>query len=152
MYLDKDDEPYFLMPVSEETPHRSWFYFIRHDGSQWVRTRITRTSNPFNGCFLDRDDDGTFRAYLIVGEGESDSKEEMDRYGWGGAVEVWTSDRDGENWKLSRDLTPVKGDRYQNIKPVMHANSGQIISDMVLFYGWSGGEWTGRAYMWDNRK
>ena len=50
------------------------------------------------------------------GEGESHSEDDMDSYGWGTKVEEWVSDRNGENWKLVRDLSPKPGYKYQNIQ------------------------------------
>jgi hypothetical protein len=149
IYLDENDRPYFLLPVSDETPYKCRFYFVRRRNNQWVKTAITRTPHPFNACHLDRSDDGLFKAYLITGEGENISEQEMDRYGWGDRVEVWVSDGKGENWKLSRDLTPAKGYKYQNIKFVSDEGR-EIAGGMVLFYGWQGSDGDGTAFLWDD--
>ncbi|MCP5120587.1 MAG: hypothetical protein GY953_58080 [bacterium] len=100
-----------------------------------MRTAIAATSHPFNASHLSRLEDGRFRAVMITGEGESISREGMDVYGWGDRVEQWVSDRRGENWKLDRDLTPVKGLRYQNIQFVA-GSDGEILPGPLLFYGW----------------
>jgi len=151
IYLDEDDRPYFLLPVSEETPYKCRFYFVRYQNDQWVKTAIARTPHPFNACHLDRSEDGLFKAYLVTGEGENISAEEMDRYGWGDRIEEWISDDNGENWKLSKDLTPTKGYKYQNIKFVSR-NVGGITGDIILFYGWQDTDRYGTAFLLDNRK
>ena len=91
---------------------------------------------------------------MIVGEGENisdESKQDMGRYGWGDRVELWTSDKKGENRKIDRDLTPVSGHRWQNIKFVSRG-TGEMITDLLLFYGWQGDEGKGMAYLLDNRE
>ena len=115
------------------------------------KTATARTSHSFNACYLDRSDDGLFKAYLITGEGQSISEEEMDRYVWGDRVEMWISDDNGENWKLSKDITPVKGYKYQNIKSVSHSGGG-VTRDIILFYGWQDSNTDGIAFLWDGRK
>jgi len=150
IYLDGNDQPFFLLPVSDETPHRCRFYFIKRCAGKWVKTAITRTSHPFNACRLTRGADGLFRAYLITGEGESVSDENMDSYGWGDRVELWLCDRAGDNWKLSKDLTPLKGYKYQNIQFILES-TGQTIEDIILFYGWRDVNGDGTAFLWDER-
>ncbi|MCP5120317.1 MAG: hypothetical protein GY953_56705 [bacterium] len=140
IYLDENDQPYFVLPVSDETPHRCRFHLVRRQVGEWVRTPIAETSHPFNSSHLTRDADGRFRAQLITGEGESVSTEGMDAYGWGDRVEEWISDPRGENWKLHRDLTPTPGLRYQNIQFV-EAGAG------VLFYGWRGADTPGTGFL-----
>jgi len=149
--LDEDDQPYLLLPVSEETPYRCRFYFVRRRGGQWVKTPITGTSHPFNSCYLDRTNDGRFRAFLVTGPGEAVPEEGMDEYGWGDRVGEWISDASGENWKLRRDLTPIEGWKYQNIQFVSRDMRGAI-PDMLLFYGWKDTHGPGTAFLWDNRK
>ncbi|MCZ6633052.1 MAG: hypothetical protein O7G87_06570 [bacterium] len=90
---------------------------------------------------------------MIVGDGENDSnvsKQDPGRYGWGDRVELWTSDTTGENWTLTKDLTPVPGHKWQNLKFVSRGNN-ETVPDMLLFYGWQGNEGPGAAYLWDNR-
>jgi hypothetical protein len=151
IYLDEKEEPYFLLPVSDETPYKGWFYFIKRQNKKWIRSRITRTGHPFNAGHLERNKDGTFRAYMITGDGESYSEEETDRYGWGDAVQIWTSDEQEQNWELTKDITPIKGWKYQNIRPVTRSSRGAI-SDMITFYGWPETGADGTAFLWDNRK
>lgn len=153
-YLDDNDIPYFLIAVSDETPYQSTFYFIKNVNGKWQKTPITKTPHPFNNGHLERNLDGTFSAYMIVGEGESisyESKQDMGRYGWGDRVEWWTSDTNGENWTLKQDLTPEPGYKWQNIKFVSDGK-GNTIPDLLLFYGWRDIEGPGTAYLWDNRK
>ncbi|MDA2928666.1 BNR repeat-containing protein [Acidobacteria bacterium AH-259-O06] len=151
IYLDENDQPYFLLPVSDETPYKCRFYFVRRQNDQWVKTAIAPTSHPFNACHLHRSEDGLFKAYLVTGEGENISEEEMERYGWGDRVQEWVSDDNGENWKLSKDLTPVIGHKYQNIKFVSQSVRG-ITRDILLFYGWQDSNGDGTGFLWDNRK
>lgn len=151
IYLDENGHPCFLLPVSDETPYKCWFYFVRRQNEQWKKTAIARTSNPFNACHLDRSDDGLFKAYLVTGEGESISAEEMDNYGWGDRVEVWVSDRKSENWKLCKDLTPAEGYKYQNIKFVSHKGR-EIAGGLILFYGWQDSNGDGTAFLLDDEE
>ena len=151
LYLDENGQPYFLLPVSDETPYKCRFYFVRYQNDRWKKTAIARTSHPFNACHLDRSDDGFFKAYLVTGEGQNISDEEMNRYGWGDRVELWVSDCKGENWKLSKDLTPAKGYKYQNIKFVSHKGR-EIVKDMILFYGWQDGNGYGTGLLLDDRQ
>jgi hypothetical protein len=151
IYLDQKDRPYLLLPVSDETPYEGSFYFVRPDGGEWKKTPITRTAHPFNASYLDRLADGRFRAVLITGGGRADStRDNMDQYGWGDAVEVWISDPRGENWRRMRDLTPVNGDKYQNVQFVSRDLEGPL-SNVLLFYGWKDGAENGSGYLWDNR-
>lgn len=150
IYLDDNDQPFFLLPVSDETPHKCRFYFVKRRNAKWVKTAITRTSHPFNACHLARSDDGLFKAYLVTGEGENVSDENMDSYGWGDRVELWLSDRRGENWKLSKDLTPLKGYKYQNVQ-FMSKSTGETVENTILFYGWQGANSDGTTFLWDDR-
>ena len=74
----------------------------------------------------------------------------MDRYGWGDRIGLWVSDRKGDNWKLGKDLTPLKGYKYQNIQFVSQS-AGQIVEDIILFYGWRDTDGDGTAFLWDDR-
>jgi len=151
MVHDENEQPYFLLPVSDETPYKCRFYFVSYQNNQWVKTAITRTAHPFNACHLVRSDNGRFKAYLITGEGENISKENMDSYGWGDRVEEWISNDNGENWKLSKDITPIKGYKYQNVKFVSRCMKGTA-RDMILFYGWQDTDGYGTAFLLDNRR
>ena len=146
IYLDDNDDPYFLLPVSDETPYRSRFYFVKRGKDRWLKTPIARTSHPFNSCHLDRAADGRFRAFLVTGEGESNSEDDMDRYGWGSKVEEWVSDASGENWKLARDLTPKPGYKYQNIQFVSRDLRDRV-KGLLLFYGWQKTFGAGTAFL-----
>ena len=147
IYLDEYDDPYFLLPVSAKTPYRSTFYFVRRGKDRWVRTAFSGTSHPFNSSHLDRADDGSFRAVLVIGEGESHSEDDMDSYGWGTRIEEWVSDPSGENWKFARNLSAEPGTKYQNIQFVSRA-SGERAKDLLLFYGWRETFGTGTAFLW----
>ena len=112
----------------------------------------------FNAALLDRDDNGDFRALMIVGDGEakednrSEDKRKLNRYGWGERIEEWISQDDGATWAFNRDITPVKGYRYQNLKRVS-TGMGESSNDIVLFYGWKPDAVPGEAvaYLWDDR-
>ena len=153
IYLDENDTPYFLLAVSDETPYQSTFYFLKNNNGAWRKTPITKTPHPFNNGHLERNSDGSFSAYMIAGAGESIShvsKQDMGRYGWGDRVEWWMSDAEGENWRLTRDLTPAPGKKWQNVKFVSDGK-GETIPGVLLFYGWEEIEGPGTAYLWDNR-
>ena len=151
IYLDENEQPYFLLAVSDETPYKCWFYFVSYQNNHWIKTAIARTAHPFNACHLLRTDNGMFKAYLITGEGENISKENMDSYGWGDRVEEWISDDNGKNWKLSKDITPIKGYKYQNVKSVSRCIKGTA-RDMILFYGWQDSNRDGTAFLWDDKE
>jgi len=74
----------------------------------------------------------------------------MNQYGWGDAVEMWVSDPHGEKWKRMRDLTPVKGHRYQSIQFVSRDLEAPV-DGLLLFYGWKDSSGNGTGYLWDNR-
>ncbi len=146
--LDDADQPQFLLPVSEETPLDSAFYFV---------TRITKTLHPFNASCLQRDANGVLRAYMVTGSGESLAESEkglptdMDGYGYGRRVEKWISSDGGESWRLDRNLTPVPGLRYQNVQIVSDGMSREF-DDLFLFYGWKDERSPGIGYLWDARE
>ncbi len=153
IYLDEGDNPYFTLPVSEETAYKGRFYFVRYDGQagRWLRTPIAAAPHPFNSSHLDRGGDGVFRAFLITGEGESIAAgDTRSVYGWGGSVEEWLSSDGGATWRRGRDLTPARGRRYQNMQFVAAAGGG-IARGRLLFYGWQGDDGEGAAYLWDGR-
>ena len=112
---------------------------------------MVRSGFRIKACHLDRSDDGLFKAYLVTGEGQNISAEEMDRYGWGDRVELWISDRKGESWKLSKDLTPVEGYKYQNIKFVSREGR-ETAGGLILFYGWQDSNGDGTAFLLDDRE
>jgi len=136
--LDENAEPAFLHVLSEETLNDHRYYFIRRAKGTWKRTPIAHSNHQWNSCHLARDKDGTWHAYLIVGDGYLDTGRYMDRYG-GGHVEEWTSCDHGNNWNRQRDLTPeaarYPGWKYNNIQPVTRPD-GSVVEGMLLFYGW----------------
>jgi hypothetical protein len=111
---------------------------------------LTETSHPFNSSHLERRHDESFRAFLIVGEGETVAEDEMNSYGWGERIEEWVSDPGGEHWRRTRDLTPDPALRYQNIQFVRGQNEERLDA-LLLFYAWQG-QVRGRAYLLDERK
>ena len=148
--LDARGEPSFLLPVSDDTPYASTFYFVRMKEGEWKRSVLASTGHPFNSAHHVRNQDGSFTAYLIAGEGEANDESEMNRYGWGDRVEEWRSDKFGTGWHRARDLTPHRDMRYQSVKFVRGAN-GETLDGMLLYYAWKGtGE--GSAFLLDERK
>jgi len=148
--LDERGQPTFLLPVSEESPTDSSFYFVSRKMGKWNKTRITQTLHPFNASCLQLDDQGTFRAFMITGSGVSIDTKGMNEYGWGQRVEEWISDDQGATWRLKRDLTPVPGIRYQNIQFVSDGLERER-DDLFLFYGWPNADSPGTGYLWDAR-
>lgn len=148
--LDENDSPHFLLPVSEETPLDSAFYFLKRRAGEWEKTRITKTLHPFNASCLQIDGQGVFHAYMITGSGESIVEEDMDEYGWGQRVEKWISSDGGKDWIQAQDLTPRPGMRYQNIQFVSDGLTSEF-DDLFLFYGWKDANSPGIGYLWDER-
>ena len=148
--LDEHGLPHFTLPVSDETPLDSHFYYVSRKAGKWVHSRITETLHPFNASHLEQTADGGFRAFLIAGDGEKIVEKGMDEYGWGQRVEEWTATDNGTTWQLTRELTPIKGDRYQNVQPVLNQR-GRIENNLLLFYGWNVPSSPGTAYLWDAR-
>ena len=142
-------EPHLLLPVSDETPYKSTFHFIRMAGEGWESVPLAETGHPFNSTHLLRRPDGSFRAFLIAGDGEANEPGEMNRYGWGDRVEEWTSDAGGARWRRVRSLVPEEGLRYQSVKFV-RGERGGMLDDLLLFYAWKG-DGRGRAYLLDER-
>lgn len=159
MSLGKDNKVAFLGAVSEETAYRSWFVFFYYKDGEWKNTKIARTSHVFNASLLRQHENGDYTALLIVGEGEakienrSKEKRNLSRYGWGDRVEEWISKDGGQTWTLNRDITPIKGFRYQNIKRVA-AGIGESLNNIILFHGWpsDGKPGSGHAFLLDDRK
>jgi len=145
--LDQQGRPAFVLPVSGKTPHACTFYFIRRQKNEWIRSAITNTSHPFNSCHLRHEADGSLRAWLITGKGESVAEDELNQYGWGDAIEEWRSDATGKNWKKIDVLTPNTGRRYQNIQFVVGAK-GEVMPGMLFFYGWKPEGKQGTGYLW----
>ena len=131
------------------------FYFIKNDNGAWRKTSITKTPHPFNNGHLERNSDGSFSAYLIAGAGESISH--VSKTGHGPATAGATASNGGpqiqrvKTGRLTRDLTPAPGKKWQNVKFVSDGK-GETIPGLLLFYGWEEIEGPGTAYLWDNRK
>lgn len=150
--LDTNDNPHFLLPVSDEDDIlKSHFYFVSYDQGTWRKVPITKTLHPFNSSFLALDEGGAFQATMITGSDETVIEEGMDEYGYGLAVEQWTSSDEGVTWTKERDISPRPGMHYQNIQFISDAMKGPL-KNMLLFYGWDGRDSPGEAFLWDGRK
>jgi len=136
--LDENGNPAFLHVLSEDmlTEHR--YYYVRRTGGAWKQTPITHSNHQWNSCHLSQDNDGTLRAFLVVGDGYLDTDGYMDRHG-GGAIEEWTSSDKGDTWRKKRDLTPDRSEyggwKFNNIQLVTRRD-GSLVDGMLLFYGW----------------
>ena len=49
-----------------------------------------------------------------------------------------------------RDLTPVKGHKYQSVQFVSQDLEAPV-GGLLLFYGWKDSSGNGTGYLWDNR-
>jgi hypothetical protein len=152
--LDENGDPAFLHVLSEETLEDHQYYYVRRADGKWKQTPIAPSNHQWNSCHLARDDDGTLRAFLIVGVGYLDTGGYMDRYG-GGAVEEWVSADKGNTWKEQRDLAPEEsrypGWKHNNIQPVTRPD-GSFVDGLILFYGWQDSNGDGTAFLLDDRE
>jgi hypothetical protein len=158
--LDQNENPAFLHVLSEETTEQHNYYFVRWENGSWEKTVIAPSNHQWNSCHIQLDQQGTYHAFLVVGdqyldtewvEGRSEGKKfekgtdnylntggYMDKHG-GGKIEEWISTDNGRSWKKKRHLTPdpslYPGWKFNNIQPVTHPD-GSIVEGMLLFYGW----------------
>ena len=136
--LDEAGEPAFLHVLSEGDLKTHNYYYVRRENGRWAQTAICGSNHQWNSGHLARDEHGVLHAYVIVGEGYSESSSEMDRHG-GGRVEEWISADGGRGWKKRRDLVPegkqYAGWRFNNVQPVTRPD-GTAVEGMLLFYGW----------------
>jgi len=153
--LDDEDNPSFVMPVSEETPYECKFYFIRRSRGKWEKHPIVRTNHTWSGCHTANGGEGELIAYLAVGDVDGETLS----YG-GGDVEEWVSADDGATWERRRGLAPEPGLLYNNPRPVERTD-GTEMPGFIVFFGWQGPgslqrmtppttplRNTGRAYLW----
>jgi hypothetical protein len=136
--LDENGDPAFLHVLSEETTENHNYYFVRQENEKWKKTPIAPSNHQWNSCHLHMDKNGTFHAYLVMGDGYLDTGGYMDKHG-GGRIEEWISSDRGNTWQKKRDLTPDKtkypGWKFNNIQPVTKSD-GSVVDGMLLFYGW----------------
>lgn len=158
IHFDEEGQPQFLGVISAESPNSGWFTYIREVDGEWLETKVVRTSNVWNSGVLDKNSEGHLRALLIVGDGDiapvgTTKGSDHNRYGWGDRIEEWISRDEGKTWQLSRDITPQKGMRYQNIRTVSTAEGGYS-NEIFLFYGWAPDAQPGQAvaFLWDDRR
>lgn len=156
IHIDRDGTPQFLGVISSETPHQGWFTHLRYVDGEWEENKITRTSNVWNSGQLDRNSNGHLRAMLMAGDGEvaanSPKGTDLNGFGWGDRIEEWISRDEGKSWEISRDITPQKGMRYQNLRTIS-AEDGGNLDNLFLFYGWTADAKPGEAvaFLWDDR-
>ena len=132
IWVDSQDEPCFLLPVTGETPWDCTFYFVRRDGSEWERTPVAPTNSTWCGCMLRRDSGGTLTAYVSAGKDDG----ELRAYG-GGDLEEWTSTDAGSTWARTAVIDPEPGLLYNNPRPAERA-TGEVDDEVLLFFGWEG--------------
>ena len=153
--VDGNDEPCFLMPVSEGTPWECQFYFIRRKRGEWERQAIVRTNHTWSGSHLAIGEGGTLVAHLVVGSANGEPL----AYG-GGQVNEWISVDQGVSWDFNRKLASEPGLLYNNPRPVERID-GSEMPGFLVFFGWEGPGGlqrvgpslaplrnTGRAYLW----
>ena len=158
--MDGGGEPAFLHVLSEESTESHNYYFVYRAKGKWGKTVIAPSNHQWNSCHVNRDHNGVYHAYLVVGENYVDTEwvegkktgrnfekgqtnyfktgGYMDKHG-GGNIEEWISRDNGDSWEKRRDIAPdqtkYKGWKYNNIQPVTRPD-GSLVEGMLLFYGW----------------
>ncbi len=130
--IDRDELPSFLLPVSDDSPWRCRFHFVRRSGGEWLRVPITDTNNTWAGCLLQHGEGGDLKAYVVVGRGDGEPL----AYG-GGDIEEWRSAEGGASWQRKRTIVPDPGLLYNNPRPV-ELPTGEMVDGFLVFYGWRG--------------
>ena len=146
-----------MMPVSEETPWKCRFYFIRRGQGEWLKHPVAETNHTWAGSYLKRGEDSALLAYLVVGSVDGETLS----YG-GGDIEEWISLDGGASWKMSQRIEPARGLLYNNPRPVEDVD-GSEMDNLLLFYGWKGpgsiqpvdsasgaSRLRGKAYLWND--
>ena len=142
--IDENDNPAFLHVLSEDTPEKYNYYYVRYVNNEWKQTVIAPSNDDWNSCYLRQDESGVLHVYLIAGDHKfvKGKRGKMDSRG-GGDIEEWVSTDKGNTWKRMRDLTPnapeYAGWKYNNIQPIKDPK-GNVKDGMLLFYGWKDSE------------
>jgi len=140
MIIDENDNPAFLHVLSEDTPEKYNYHYVRYVNHEWKQTVITPSNDDWNSCYLMLDESGVLHAYLIVGNHKfiKGRGGKMDSRG-GGNIEEWISTDKGNTWQRMRDVTPnapeYAGWKFNNIQPIKDPK-GNVKDGMLLFYGW----------------
>ena len=158
--IDANGDPAFLHVLSEDSTEIHNYYFVHRANGKWKKTIIAPSNHQWNSCHVDRDPEGVYHAYLVVGENYVDTDwvegnktgsnfekgrtnylktgGYIDKHG-GGNIEEWISYDSGDSWEKRRDIAPdqtkYKGWKYNNIQPVTRPD-GSTVEGMLLFYGW----------------
>lgn len=138
--LDENNNPAFLHVLTEDSPDKLQYYYVRYVKDRWVQTPIVPSSHEWNSGHLRRDADGTLHAYLIAGKQPLDTGKDgfMDRHG-GAGIEEWVSLDVGSTWTFTRDLTPDAAKypdwKFNNVQPIKDS-FGKPLEGAYLFYGW----------------
>jgi hypothetical protein len=136
--LDDNGYPSALHVLSEDNLRTHNYYYVRKEGGEWRKTRITASNHQWNSGYLERDTDGLLHAYVIVGNGYQDRPGVNYTHG-GGRIEHWVSRNKGDTWSLHRDITPdgaqYPGWAFNNVQPVVRTD-GTAVDGMLVFYGW----------------
>ncbi|WP_269541347.1 BNR-4 repeat-containing protein [Cerasicoccus fimbriatus] len=153
--FDAEDSPCLAVPLSESSPQDCAFWFIRRESGQWRRTKITDTNDTWNAAHLERPDDKSFTAWLVVNDAVTALP-----YG-GGELQEWRSADKGETWARQASISPSDNYLCNNPRPVID-RFGQPLPRTLLFFGWPGphgicqapdgtlaeGTFTGEAFLW----
>ncbi|HKI88392.1 MAG TPA: BNR-4 repeat-containing protein [Draconibacterium sp.] len=136
--IDENNNPAFLHMLSEDTPEQFNYYYVRYVKNEWKETVIAPSDHFWNSSYLKLDGKGVLHAYLIMSNGKYDRGKGINRYG-GGNIEEWCSYDKGNTWKRIQNLIQgnpeYRGWKFNNIQPVEDPK-GNIIDNMLLFYGW----------------
>ena len=128
----KNEEPSFLLPVSNETAYKCNFYYVFRKNGEWIKTKICATNSTWAGCNIKRAEDGKIIANMIASELDDGNKL---IYG-GGVPQQWSS-YDGINWSMDEEFVPEEGMLFNN--PIFAEYSdGKAADDYLLMFGWEG--------------
>jgi len=158
--IDANGDPAFLHVLSEESTEIHNYYFVHRANGKWEKTIIAPSNHQWNSCHVNRDPEGVYHAYLVVGESYVDTEwvegkktgsnfekgrtnylktgGYMDKHG-GGNIEEWISYDNGDSWEKRKVILPdqkkYSGWKYNNIQPV-NRPEGSTVEGMLMFYGW----------------
>lgn len=149
--IDPENRPQLLMPVAEKKIDQCSFWFIRREGGAWRKTRVTGTTNIWNGAHLEYAADGSLTAFLVANAPHPGDMP----YG-GGRLQEWNSADGGETWRQIAEFPFPSGILCNNPRPVEDI-SGEPLRRTLIFFAWEGpdgilpgGPFRGQAYLWQD--